>query len=316
MRIFAPPVQITIHRAALESIFDECDRYDREETGGRLIGTYQADGKGRLSITVSGVIEPGPSAARSAASFFQDGDYQERIFRAIEEKHPEIEHLGNWHTHHVNGYPTLSSGDRETYHRIVNHEKHNTDFFYALLVTARNPARDSSRYSIKHFVVFRDKPGEVELAASRVRIVDRPVIWPASSETQGAAGPRETSPIPAESDQRARDSNFFKEMFPGLRAMLSKKSGRVYWRGRVVLVDESAVEVIAAEIEEDGWVVYRVAVTQEPAASMETSKAFSDKRFRSAREAVALFEREMNREIFRSRKQESQGAPVAAAGDR
>ena len=42
-----------------------------------------------------------------------------------------IEHLGNWHTHHVNGYPNLSGGDVATYRRIVNHELHNLDFFYA-----------------------------------------------------------------------------------------------------------------------------------------------------------------------------------------
>ena len=77
-------VRVSIHRAALESIFDECDRFDRDETGGRLIGTYETGRRGGLSVTVSGVIEPGPDATRSATSFFQDGDYQESVFRRLE----------------------------------------------------------------------------------------------------------------------------------------------------------------------------------------------------------------------------------------
>ena len=132
-----PHFSVTVSRGALEAIFDECDQYDSHETGGRLIGTYQRKGV-RYDIQLTGVLGPGPNARRSATSFFQDGDYQEQVFRSIEEGHPEIEHLGNWHTHHVNGLATLSQGDHATYRRIVNHDKHNTDFFYALLVVKRN----------------------------------------------------------------------------------------------------------------------------------------------------------------------------------
>ena len=93
---------------------------------------------------------------RSPTSFFQDGEYQETIFRKIEAEHTEIEHLGNWHTHHVNGLNTLSSGDIETYKRIVNHEKHNTDFFYALLVVSKNQTfYNRERYLMKHFLFKR-----------------------------------------------------------------------------------------------------------------------------------------------------------------
>jgi hypothetical protein len=102
-----PVVSISIARGALESIFDECDKYDADGTGGRLLGTYRYD-NGRYDIEVRGVLEPGPNAQRSPTYFLQDGDHQEKQFRAIEASHPEIEHLGNWHTHHVNGYPTPS----------------------------------------------------------------------------------------------------------------------------------------------------------------------------------------------------------------
>ena len=132
----AEGVSVVLRRSALDAIFDECDRHSDAETGGRLVGSYTTDGP-KLQIDIWGVIEPGPSATRTATSFFQDGAHQERVFRTLEQQHPEIEHLGNWHSHHVNGLPTLSSGDRATYHRIVEHRLHNTDFFYALLVIAK-----------------------------------------------------------------------------------------------------------------------------------------------------------------------------------
>ena len=132
--LLASDVHVSICRATIEAIFSECDSYDVEETGGRLLGAYRVGPDRQLSINVSGVIEPGPKARRTATTFFQDGEYQEAVFRKLETQYPEIEHLGTWHTHHVNGYPTLSGGDRATYHRIVNHKNHNMDFLYALLV--------------------------------------------------------------------------------------------------------------------------------------------------------------------------------------
>lgn len=310
MKIPARAVHITLYRAAVESVFDECDRYDSDETGGRLIGTYRAGRRGGLSITVSGVIEPGPGAERTVTSFFQDGSYQESVFRTVESKHPEIEHLGNWHTHHVNGYPTLSAGDRETYHRIVNHANHNTDFFYALLVTAKNAgARAGNRYSVKHFILYRGEPGEYEIPNSRIHIVDRPVIWPVPGKGRDWSAAAEAKPVAGAADQRAKDSEFFKELVPGLRPFLSKKTGKIYWRGRIALVDESAAEIVVAELDEDGQPIYKVAVAEEPAASTQTSRMFSDRRFRSAREAVVLLERELNREIFRARVGEGNGKP-------
>ena len=42
---------------------------------------------------MSGVIEPGPNAQRTQTYFKQDGEYQEKIFREIEERVPSIEHL-------------------------------------------------------------------------------------------------------------------------------------------------------------------------------------------------------------------------------
>lgn len=300
MKLFKPAVHVTIHRAALDSIFDECDRYDQDETGGRLLGTYKPGVAGRLSINVSGVIGPGPNAKRTATYFQQDGEHQEGVFRQVERQHPEIEHLGNWHTHHVNGYPTLSEGDRATYHRVVNHPNHNINFFYALLVTAKNSPRSGQRYAVKHFVLFRDDSGEYEIPASKVSIVDRPLLWPAGDTSGGdqASNGQAAQGISQLAEQRAGDKQFFERLNPGLRSYLSKTTGTVYWRGPISLVDESEVEIVVAEVESDGVAAYGV-VVKGPAQSSETAALFAEKRFMSAREAVISLERQLNREIFR-----------------
>jgi hypothetical protein len=44
-----------------------------DETGGRILGTYEKSPKG-LNISVNGVIEPGPNAQRSQTYFKQDGE--------------------------------------------------------------------------------------------------------------------------------------------------------------------------------------------------------------------------------------------------
>ena len=160
-------ITVSIPHPILTGIFDECDRYDYEETGGRLLGFYTWDGP-YLHIDVKALIAAGPNARRTQTSFFQDGDYQERIFRAIERKHPRIEHLGNWHTHHVNGLQTLSQGDCDTYRRCVTSANHNTDFFYALLVTRKTPQSSYGRYAVKHYVFRRHYEGFVEVESRNV----------------------------------------------------------------------------------------------------------------------------------------------------
>lgn len=167
-------MKVLIYSGVLDSIFSECDKFDTDETGGALVGTYKGSAMlGNLSIVVFGVIDAGPKARRTATSFFKDGEYQERVFRQVEALHPDIEHLGNWHTHHVNGLSTLSNGDVATYHKNVNSDKHNTDFWYALLVTNR---RSLGRYSMKHFILFRGDPAEYELRQGEVEVLDREAL--------------------------------------------------------------------------------------------------------------------------------------------
>lgn len=170
-------IQIEISKIVLDKIFDECDKWNQNETGGRLIGLYEKQEERELedetyeeilTIKCGAMIGPGPNAQRSSTHFIQDGDWQEQQFRKMESKLPDIEHLGNWHTHHVNGLESLSKGDVDTYHRTVNHEKHNIDFFYALLVTKR--LQTSDRYQVKHYVFFRNNTGYYEIRPGNISV--------------------------------------------------------------------------------------------------------------------------------------------------
>lgn len=299
MKYSIPDIKISLHRGVLTAIFDECDRHDHAETGGRLVGTCEVTRKGKLAVTVLGVIEPGPSATRSSVSLFQDGAHQEQVFRKLERKYPALKYLGNWHSHHVNGHPTLSQGDRDTYHRMVNHQSHHIDFFYALLVTARNTkAGRDYRYQIKHFVLFRNRSGEHEILPGQVRVADQPSIWPLPAERQETA--REAFPLDCAA-QRTKDAEFIPEMFSGVRPFLAKRSKQIYWRGTIILSDQSSVEVIAMERQGKGAHAYRVTVVTDKNRLL--SGVVADglkKKFSSARVALLWLERQLNQAIFRA----------------
>ena len=227
----ADKIHLSIPKAALAAVFDECDGFDQDETGGRVIGTFD-ERKGKLDIHVTGIIEAGPQARRSAVSFFQDGEYQEQVFRKIENHHRHIEHLGNWHTHHVNGLDRLSNGDIETYYRTVNHRNHNTSFFYALLVTTKHRSSELlRRYAVKHYIFRRDDERIYELHRDQVEIVRSidEAFWPAgagNSQDKRENHPRQelgTNP------NRAHDNDILSEFFRGVRPFSNPKLG-VYSR--------------------------------------------------------------------------------------
>jgi hypothetical protein len=290
------PVSIEIVKGVLESIFDECDLYDSHETGGRLIGTYTKKG-GHCDIRLKGVLAPGPAAQRSATSFFQDGEYQEAMFRRIEQEHPEIEHLGNWHTHHCNGYPTLSHGDHETYHRTVNHEKHNTDFFYALLVVKKTPGHNQ-RYSVKHFIFHRNSDRVDEVPSSHVRIVEGPTLIPRDDKRQEASPVEASTPNP----ERAKDQEFFSDFYPGLKVMMSKNSNALYWKGTLELIDGSRAQVVAMENGGNGVPNYSITTDSQTPKSSEVIEKYKSRHFKSARHAVLKLQADLNRALYQDRK--------------
>jgi hypothetical protein len=290
-------VHLILPKDALKVIFDECDGFDRDETGGRVIGTFEEHG-GKLNLRITGMIESGPKASRSPVSFFQDGEHQERIFRQIERNHPEIEHLGNWHTHHVNGLATLSSGDITTYRKTVNHPNHNIPFFYALLVVAKhNTADPLRRYSVKHFIFHRNDDHVYEIPQRDIEIVDAPLLWPAASHTHHAPEP---SPAPDKIGihaERVFDRDVIGEFYEAVRPFSSQKLG-LYWRGPVELVDGSNVQMVLVEDSSARQPTYSI-VLREPGEALSTiAEELSKLEFPSARAALITGERSCNRAIY------------------
>jgi hypothetical protein len=260
-----PDVSVSIARKALESIFDECDRYDAHETGGRLIGTYQKKGS-RYDINVSGVIGPGPSARRTATSFFQDGHYQEEVF---------------------------SRGDEDTYFKTVNHPQHNTDFFYAVLVVRKN-ASGNPRYEVNHYLLLRGHDTVYEVPKSQVRVVDVPVLWPADTERNQPSSTNEDS----QSIERVKDQEFFSNFYPNLKPLFSKSLGALYWKGPVPLVDGSQADLVVMEHPGDRLTSYSITAGHAGSICDDVSIKYRDREFPSARHAVINLERDLNREIF------------------
>ena len=294
-----PAVRVEIAAEVLECVFEECDRYDHEETGGRVIGHFAMD-RDSVVIQARGAIEPGPSARRTRTSFFQDGHHQTEVFRRIEAKDPTIEHLGNWHTHHMNGYPTLSGGDVATYRRIVNHELHNLDFFYALLVTHRNDGgRGLDRYAIRHYVFFRGDEGVHEIAHDDVTVTREPRIWPKDRRSapdargeDGVTGDQTSGSVSAA--VRARDKIALGVLFPSFEPRLSVPTGTFFWKGRLPLVDGSEIDVRVAEVADNGDLLYHPIVSPVSEGVAELCGT----PFASATHAVRALELQMNLEIY------------------
>lgn len=285
--------EIIIHRAALMAIFDECDRHDRDETGGRLVGAVKLNEAGHTQLTLSGVIGPGPDARRSRTSLFQDGAYQERAFRALEQLYPDIEHLGNWHTHHVNGHPTLSQGDLRTYHNIVNSMQHNTDLFYALLVTRkRRDATGDDRYATRHYLFARGQRDDYEVPHGHIRVIDAPLLIAGDGRSCGVTqtDPRQT--------RRSLDHVALCTIAPALKAYRSNALERIYWRGPLTLLDGSAVDLVVAESPEPGG-GFDVVIGGGTEAMRDAVAASGP--FNAAIEAVVMVERRLNALLYTAR---------------
>lgn len=293
-------VEVAIPAAALTCVFDECDQFDIDETGGRVIGTY-TERNGKLSIRVQGIIEPGPKARRSQVSFFQDGEHQERVFRQIEKHNPGVEHLGNWHTHHVNGLPHLSGGDISTYTRTVNHKNQNTPFFYALLVIAKNNTSDPlRRYTIKHYLFRRGEKDFIEIAPEQVAIVDEPLIWSA-----GATGAR-LAPIASDEGlavdsrpERVLDRDVLSEFYTGFRPFGSAKLG-FYWRGKLELLDGSHPEIVLLEEKAASHPKYTITLRDSAEVLAHAAENLAKQEFSSARMALITAERTLNLALYKS----------------
>lgn len=198
-------------------------------------------------------------------------------------------------------YPTLSGGDRTTYHNIVNHQNHNTDFFYALLVTAKNDHGRGERYQVKHFIVFRNQRDEYEIPASHVTVTNDPIIWP-QSDTTGTP----PAPAPSPSDkhaerQRVKDRDYFEDFHPEFQPFQSKSTGGLYWKGRLELVDGTIAQVAVAETVDDEGLGYSAAIKVDADILSDAVQHLTAGRYLSARAGVRKIENMLNKTIYKSK---------------
>lgn len=290
-------VRLILPQSALTLIFDECDRFDQDETGGRVIGTLK-EHDGKLTLHVTGIIDSGPQAQRTPVSFFQDGEHQERVFREIERSHPDIEHLGNWHTHHVNGLSTLSNGDITTYQRTVNHPNHNTPFFYALLVVAQRRSKEpTQRYKVKHYILRRDDERVYEIPQRLVEIVDTPLLWPSASAHHGKHRDQPTRQEFGAWPERIYDQNVLGEFYQGVHPFASPKLG-LYWRGPIELLDGSRMQVVLVEDSSSRVPSYSILLREPPNALKAVAEQLATLEFPSARAALIMTERSCNHVLY------------------
>ena len=293
-------IKLVIPSGALKTVFDECDRHESEETGGRILGTYD-DKSGVLTVHVNGIIEPGPNAMRTASYFQQDGTYQESVFREVEGREPAIEHLGNWHTHHVNGLSRLSEGDIGTYRRTVEHRKHNTDFFYALLVVDKKRGKTGlQRYGFKNYILRRADPQIYEVPSNALTVTNLPLVWPVLSDVPEYRENRVRKDEDAFRQTRIYDRDLVSQFYPNLRIFKSEELG-LYWRGFISLVDGSKLETVVIEDDSGAVPQYRIVLRSPPETLARSARAIANDGFVSCREALVATERMCNTELYEHR---------------
>ena len=155
-----PNCQVIFDPHVQEYILYELQRYPTSEEGGKYVGyldvTNQAHSKDRFyRVIITDFLPGGPNAKRTAVEFMPDGEFQERLFRQIEKRDRNIEHLGTWHSHHCNGLDHLSGGDIEGYLKTVNKAAYRPDVFVASLVK-HLPKNSRDANWIDHFLFIRN----------------------------------------------------------------------------------------------------------------------------------------------------------------
>ena len=209
----------------------------------------------------------------------------------------------------------LSDGDIQTYRRTVEHEKHNTDFFYALLVTERKKSKTSvQRYTFKNYVFQRGDSAIYEIPASALTLTDSPLLWPiavgAESEGPATSLKLKTRPSGGETEEfRANlvhDNEVVSDFYPKVKTFKSEELG-IYWRGPVSLIDGSEPEVVILQDESGKTPVFTVTLRSAPGTLSRSIKTLAKEEFQSCRAALIATERVCNAELFEKHSKNKRG---------
>ncbi len=247
----ARDVEVLFDRRIFDYMLHELSKNPSVEEGGKYVGYLLKTGDPLLArigsrskqvIVIVDFLPSGPNAVRSAVELMPDGDYQEALFREIEQRDDAIEHVGTWHSHHCNGLRTLSNLDVEGYRRTVNKPAYRPGFLVASLVKDVPRSVEDSGW-IDHFLFIRGGTGYHKITDT-IRVVD--LVSPFASLTGHAPAQRDTSrtqPVPQQEAQAplwsetpegqrvlAEDKRFFDENFDSVVA--TRRDSRVMIRGR------------------------------------------------------------------------------------
>ena len=99
-----PPFTLEISQAALELIFDDCDKFDADEKGGRLSGTFQQNGD-HYKVCVTGLFTCGAKCRAKCNVLFAGRQLSREAFQGYRRKSPEVD---LWEI----GTPTMLMGFR------------------------------------------------------------------------------------------------------------------------------------------------------------------------------------------------------------
>jgi hypothetical protein len=83
-----------------------------------------------------------------------------------------------------------------------------------------------------------------------------------------------------------------------MKPFLSNKSGQVYWKGMIDLVNDTSISMAVLEIVDHGIPQYRVYFDNEETKLDKIIEQYKQKQFKSARMAIQSFERDVNKEIY------------------
>ena len=255
---FRRELEILFDRRVFFYILDELRNHPAVEDGGKYIGYIFEAGDPSLqrfevnprahAIVITDFLPGGPRAVRTAVEFMPDGEYQEALFREAEKVDPAIEHLGTWHSHHVNGLETLSNGDVDGYFRTVNKARYRPDFFLASLVK-HIPINSEGLDWIDHFL-FVCGVDEYYLVTDHIRVIDWPTIFGAHTGHSQQHRPIATPPSVADAAEAlqgqpsfvwyeteegrsvlAEDRRFFREQF-GANVIATRRNSQITLTGQ------------------------------------------------------------------------------------
>ncbi len=248
---------IEVYSEVPPDMLSQINAFPTVEAGGKYIGRLKKEFKAKgmkwadqledNSIELLHFIDPGPKAKRSAVELLPDGEYQERVFRAIEAQYPDVEHLGSWHSHHPNGFRELSRGDIRGYFETVNDPNYNLDLFVATLITSKEGFA-----SARHFLFIRGESDYYELPPESVKVVSKTNPYDSivknfrrapsfhKIERQRSDSPSKTSywyETPEGKQALKEDREFFIDLAYGFKSL--KRGDTLMWRGTINLPSNS-----------------------------------------------------------------------------